>query len=683
MANRLAESLSPYLRQHADNPVDWREWGPEAFAEARRRDVPVFLSIGYAACHWCHVMAHESFSDPEVARVLNAGFVPVKVDREERPDVDAIYMDVTIALTGQGGWPMSVWLTPDGHAFHAGTYFPPAPHPNLPSFTQVLDAVTEAWQQRRQQVLDGAAAITDELAARSAPPEPGTVTAADVDQAVGLLAAQADDRHGGFGTAPKFPPSTVIDALLRRAAQADGPVADEAWRVASHVLGAMARGGIHDQLGGGFARYSVDAGWVVPHFEKMLYDNALLLGGYARGAVEAARRGDHDLAALCERVVTDTVGWLQREMTTPEGGLAASLDADSPDATGHPQEGAFYVWTPAQLRDVLGDDDGDRAAALLGVTEAGTFEGGASTLRLLAEPDDAAWFAGVRERLLAARAQRPRPARDDKVVAAWNGWAVVSLVEAAVLLDRPAWLEPARRAAHLLRTLHVRDGRVARVSLSGRLSPAPGTADDHGAVAHAFLALAAVDGDPSLLADALALLRTLDTAFVADDGGLHDTADDGEQLVRRPRDVAENATPNGSSAALHAYRWAYRLTGDHHWRDRADAVARTLGALVTRAPRAAGWGLADAVAEVGARRPVEVAIVGPDGDDRGALVRTAWREAPPGSIVAVGDGDGTDRGVPLLAHRTTTRGAPTAYVCHDQVCDLPVTTLELLRQRLG
>lgn len=679
MANRLRDALSPYLRQHADNPVDWWEWGPEALAEARRRDVPVFLSIGYAACHWCHVMAHESFEDAGVAEVLNASFVPIKVDREERPDVDAIYMDVTVALTGHGGWPMSVWLTPEGHAFHAGTYYPPTPHSGVPSFTQVLDAVTDAWTNRRDQVLAGAPQITAEVAARTRPADGGELTVADVDQAIGALAAGADDHHGGFGDAPKFPPSSVLDGLLARAAQDDGTVADEAWRLAAHTLEAMARGGIYDQLAGGFARYAVDRAWVVPHFEKMLYDNAVLLGGYARASVEARRRGDERLAALCTRVATETVTWLTTELRTAEGAFAASLDADSIDAAadGALREGAYYAWSPAMLADVLGPADGERAARLLDVTVEGTFEHGTSTLQRRREPDDPAWFDDVRARLGAARAQRSAPARDDKVVAAWNGWAIASLVDAALLLDRPDWVGHAERAAAAVLGVHLVDGRLRRVSRDGVAASAPGAADDHAAMALGLLALAGAGGSEDHLNHALALLDVLEQHFAADDGGVHDSADDAQALVRRPRDIAENATPSGTSTALRACRTAARVTGDQRWRDRADALARTTASYVARAPRAAGWALADAVAEHGRRLPVEVAVVG---DDDGAMAALAWRAAPPGSVVVTG---AAGSAIPLLRDRGAIGGSPTAYVCRGHVCELPVTTLGDLARLLG
>ena len=362
MANQLSRSTSPYLLQHADNPVDWYEWGEEAFHRARELDRPIFLSVGYAACHWCHVMAHESFEDDDTAALINERFVAIKVDREERPDVDAVYMQATQALTGQGGWPMSVFLTPDRLPFYAGTYFPPAPRHGLPSFGQVLEAIGEAWTERRGEVLDSAGNIVRQLADRQLGPMPGVLSAADVDAAVGRLQAEFDPVRGGFGAAPKFPPSMVLEALLRHGSES-------AMIMVDRTCEAMARGGIYDQLGGGFARYSVDSGWVVPHFEKMLYDNALLLGVYTHWW----RRAGHPLA---ERIVTETVGWLLAEMRTGEGAYAASLDADSLDDHGHLREGAFYAWDRAQLQAALGDQDAAWAAEVFAVTVSRNLRGG-------------------------------------------------------------------------------------------------------------------------------------------------------------------------------------------------------------------------------------------------------------------------------------------------------------------
>jgi uncharacterized protein len=437
VANRLASATSPYLQQHRDNPVDWWEWGPEAFEEARRRHVPVLLSIGYAACHWCHVMAHESFEDPATAAVMNENFVSIKVDREERPDVDAVYMQATTAMTGQGGWPMTCVLDHDANPFFAGTYFPDRPRHGQPSFRQVLAAIAEAWRDRPEEVRRVAGSLREHLNQQAAAAA-GPIDAEVLDAAVRTLAREFDEAAGGFGTAPKFPPSMVLEFLRRQV----GPSGGEARRMLDATLEAMARGGIHDQLGGGFARYATDRFWVVPHFEKMLYDNALLLGLYARWGTE-----------LGDRVARGTADFLLRELRTAEGGFASALDADSEGV-----EGRFYAWTPAQLVEALGEDDGRWAAEVFEVTEEGAFEHGSSTLQLLRDPDgaDAARLVDVRARLLAARANRVRPARDDKVVAAWNGLAITGLCDAGVLLEEPAYVtaavvagdppQPARRA---------------------------------------------------------------------------------------------------------------------------------------------------------------------------------------------------------------------------------------------
>src|SRR3954471_6147092 len=447
MPNRLAGATSPYLLQHAENPVDWWEWGPEAFAEARARDVPVLLSVGYAACHWCHVMAHESFEDDATAAQMNADFVCVKVDREERPDVDAIYMTATQALTGQGGWPMTVFATPDGRPFYCGTYYPPSPRHGMPSFRQVMDAVTDAWTTRRDELEAAGGRIAEGIGARLDLGAPTPLSAEVLDRAVDVLAGTYDERTGGFGGAPKFPPSMVLEFLLRNAARTGNP---RALAMARGTLEAMARGGIYDQLAGGFARYSVDDRWVVPHFEKMLYDNALLL----RVFVHLWRATGDEWA---RRIADETAAFLIRDLGTPEGGFASALDADTEGV-----EGVTYVWTPGQLVEVLGPDDGRWAAAQFEVTERGTFEHGTSTLQRLQEPDDPARLASVRDRLLAARAQRPQPARDDKVVTAWNGLAIAALAEHGVLTGTDESVVAARRAAELLATTHWVDGRLRR-----------------------------------------------------------------------------------------------------------------------------------------------------------------------------------------------------------------------------
>src|SRR5215218_9607632 len=452
MPNHLSGSTSPYLLQHADNPVDWREWGEEAFAEARERGVPVLVSVGYAACHWCHVMAHESFEDDATAAQMNAGFVCVKVDREERPDVDSVYMTATQAMTGQGGWPMTVFTTPDGEPFYCGTYFPPRPVHGMPAFRQVLAAVSEAWAGRRAELEAAGAQIVGAISARLDLGAPAPLTADVLDAAVAGLASTFDEETAGFGGVPKFPPSMVLEFLLRHAARTgDG----EALRVARATLEAMARGGIYDQLAGGFARYSVDAGWVVPHFEKMLYDNALLLRVY----VHLWRATGDEWA---RRVADETAGFLIRDLGTPEGGFASALDADTDGV-----EGLTYVWTPDQLVEVLGPDDGRWAAGQFEVTARGTFEHGTSTLQRLRDPGEPARLASVKERLRAARALRPQPARDDKVVTAWNGLAIAALAEHGVLTGTAESVAAARRAAELLATTHWVDGRLRRASRDG------------------------------------------------------------------------------------------------------------------------------------------------------------------------------------------------------------------------
>ena len=663
--NRLALATSPYLLQHADNPVHWWSWSDEAFAAAAERQVPVFLSVGYAACHWCHVMAHESFEDAQTASVINEHFVPIKVDREERPDVDAVYMQATQALTGQGGWPMSVFLTPDRKPFYAGTYFPPTPRHGLPSFQQVLQAIIEAWQDRQSEILLSASEIAGRLSVPQTPTGAPTLTAADCAESLLLLQREFDATYGGFGRAPKFPPSMVIEALLHNGGEA-------AMLMAGRTLEAMARGGIYDQIGGGFSRYSVDAGWVVPHFEKMLYDNALLLGVYANWW----RRTSNPLA---ERIVTETVAWLQAEMRTEQGAFAASLDADSEDDHGELREGAYYVWNRDQLRSVLGEEDAAWAAEVFSVTQTGTFEHGASTLQLQSNHDQVR-LADVRERLRVARDERGRPGRDDKVVAAWNGLLVDSLVQAAMIFARPEWLQIATEAAEHVWQLHWRDGRLRRTSRDGAAGEALGILEDYAALALAAVRLAAVHAAPVWLARAEQLLEVIMEQFSDAGGGFFDTAADAEQLYTRPQDPTDNATPSGLSAAVHALRLMAELTGLDRYTVRADQAAASASELVRRVPRFAGWLLADAISQASAPGPIQVAVVGPDDAARAALVHTAHQLAPAGSVVMAGMPD--QPGLALLADRPMINNLPTAYVCRHFVCRLPVTSVDDLANQL-
>jgi len=660
MANRLANATSPYLLQHAENPVDWWQWTPEAFAEARRRDVPVLLSVGYAACHWCHVMAHESFEDAAVAEVMNAKFVNIKVDREERPDVDAVYMTATQAMTGHGGWPMTCFLTPAGEPFHCGTYYPPAPRPGMPSFQQLLAAVDEAWTSRDAEVRDAGGRIVAELRKQTAALPSSTVDSSALADAAAAMLGEYDRRNGGFGTAPKFPPSMVLEFLLRHH-EHTGSV--EALSIVEGSATAMSGGGIHDQLDGGFARYSVDAGWVVPHFEKMLYDNALLLRLYTRLALRTG--------SVRHRVVAQqTADFLLNRLRTADGGFAASLDADTEGV-----EGLTYAWTPAQLTEVLGAEDGAWAASVFGVTPGGTFEDGLSTLQLRTVPEDDDRFHDVCRRLLRARDERPQPGRDDKVITAWNGLAIGALATAGVAFGVPRWLAAATAAARLVTSTHLVDGRLRRASRDGVAGAAAGVLEDYGCLADGLLTLHQATGDAAWLSAATGLLDTA-LAHFADqetEGAFHDTADDADALVWRPSDPSDNASPSGASATAGALLTASSLVGPAdaaRYRTAADAAVSRAGMLAARAPRFAGHWLS--VAEAMRQGPLQVAVVGAAGDpNRDALTEAALHHAPGGAVILAGEPDS----VPLLTGRPLVDGHPAAYVCHGYVCDRPVTAV--------
>jgi uncharacterized protein YyaL (SSP411 family) len=692
VANRLEHATSPYLQQHKDNPVHWQEWGDEAFAEARRRDVPVLLSVGYAACHWCHVMAHESFEDETTAAEMNAGFVNVKVDREERPDVDAVYMSATQAMTGQGGWPMTVFLTPEGRPFYAGTYFPPEPRHQLPSFRQLLTAISDTWQTRRDEVETAGGQIAEELAKQAIGTGAWPPNAEVLDGAVQLLAAAEDKVHGGFGGAPKFPPSMVLEFLLRYAGMHSvtkvfdvqnqiedaenltdaESLGETALGVAARTLRAMAHSGTYDQVAGGFARYSVDRAWVVPHFEKMLYDNAQL----ARVYLHWWRLTGDPTGA---RIALETCDWMLAGLGTAEGGLASSLDADTPvedpDGGRHGVEGLTYVWTPAELMNGLGPEDGQWAAELLKVTAGGTFEHGSSTLQLgrdvWADPESAARWTAIRERLAQARAGRPQPGRDDKVVAAWNGLAIAALAETGALLERPELVQAAERIANLLLDVHWVESRLRRVSRDGVAGAPGGVLEDYGDLAEGLLALHAVTGAARWLTAAGELLDVVLAEFI-DADGVHDTPADGTDAalatVRRPGDPSDNAYPSGASAAAGALLSYAALTGSAEHRQGAETALGAAGLLGRRAPQAFGWALA--VAQALLDGPREVAVVGEDGDPgRAALHAAALASTAPGLVISVGRPSA--EGVPLLADRVLLDGLAAAYICRNFACELP------------
>ncbi|TMR21654.1 thioredoxin domain-containing protein [Nonomuraea turkmeniaca] len=665
MMNRLKDATSPYLLQHADNPVDWHPWGEEAFAEARRRDVPLLISVGYSACHWCHVMAHESFEDAGTARLMNEHFVNIKVDREERPDVDAVYMGATQAMTHQGGWPMTVFATPEGHPFYCGTYFP------RPHFQRLLTEVHNVWTGDRDSVLKQGAKVVEALNSQTTLPSGAVPGEETLELAVRNLRESYDPVNGGFGGAPKFPPSMVLEFLLRSGER----------EMSGKTLGSMARGGMYDQLGGGFARYSVDAEWVVPHFEKMLYDNALLLRVYTHWW----KTGGGDLA---RRVALETADWLLREMRTTEGGFASALDADSEGV-----EGKFYVWTPEELREVLGEDDGRWAGGLFDVT--GTFEHGTSVLQLPRDPEDPERYASVRERLLAARGRRVRPGRDDKVVASWNGLVIAALAETGVVFERPDLVAAASAAAELLAGIHMADGRLLRTSRDGHAGTNAGVLEDYANLAEGLIALYGVTGEARWLRLAGSLLEVLLDRFADGAGGFYDTADDAERLFQRPQDPTDNATPSGQFAAAGALLSYGALTGSARHREAAYAALGTVSVLSRGHARFAGWGLA--VARAALNGPVEVAVVGPPDDPRtAALHREALLADVPGLVVALGAGDSAARGAAgdplvhggevfpaLLEGRGTVGDAPAAYVCRGFTCRMPVTTVDALKAELA
>jgi uncharacterized protein YyaL (SSP411 family) len=644
VTNRLATSASPYLLQHKDNPVDWWPWCDEAFAAAVRRDVPILLSVGYAACHWCHVMAHESFEDDEVATYLNVHFVCIKVDREERPDVDAVYMEATQAMTGQGGWPMTCALTPAGEPFFCGTYFPPLDRPGMPSFRRVLESIASAWSSQREQILQAGSDVVRELGERAKSPLTGRgITASTLDAAAQVLATEHNDSTGGFGGAPQFPPSMTLEFLLRHAARTGS---ERSREIVTITCERMARGGMYDQLGGGFARYSVDAHWVVPHFEKMLYDNALLARVYLHWWRLTG-------VSLARRVAVETCDWMVADLLTAEGGFASSLDADSEG-----EEGRFYVWTPEEV--------GARAAEIFTVTPAGTFEHGRSVLQLLTNPPDEAVYAEERARLLALRNLRVPPARDDKVVAAWNGLAIAALAEVGGMTDRPDLIDAARRCAALLADRHLIEGRLRRVSRDGVVGNPVGVLEDYGDVAEGLLALHQFTGERRWLDVAGELLDVAVAHFGDGNGGFFDTADDAQQLIRRPQDPTDGATPAGFSSVVAALLTSSALTARADQRDVATHALGLVAPLVERYPRFAGWSAATAEALIAG--PLEIAVV--DAPELAAIARGA---TSPGAVV-VTEGDS-----PLLVDRPP--GA--AYVCRGFVCDAPTTDPAAFATRVG
>lgn len=661
--NLLASELSPYLRQHADNPVHWHPWGEEAFATARSSDRPILLSIGYSACHWCHVMAHESFEDPEVASYLNDRFVCVKVDREERPDVDAVYMEALQTMTGAGGWPLTAFLTPDGEPFFAGTYFPPESSQGHPSFLRVCEAIHDAWSNRRAELLDHASDLTQHLnesslIAGGEQPSPAVLTGAR-----STLLDQHDAAFGGFGRAPKFPQTMSLEVLMTAAHRA-GPDGDPAaMAVVERSLDAMAAGGIHDHLGGGFSRYSVDERWLVPHFEKMLYDQALL----ARAYLHAWQLTGHERH---RRTLDDTIGYVLRDLRHTGGGFHAAEDADSEG-----EEGRFYLWTPDQVREVLGIDT-DPAIAWWGVTDEGNFEGSNILNRLHGDADEPEpeLIADARRRLLEAREERVRPGLDDKVLAEWNGLMIATLAEAGSATGNRLWVDAAVRAAEFLLThLRTPEGRWLR---SWQDDGADGRAQhlalavDHAALLDGFVRLAEATGQARWIAAATSAANDLlDLFWDSQDGGLFTTGHDAERLVVRSKDVLDNATPSSNSLAAVALLRLSALTGEKRYRDRADDIITMLATAARSHPTALAHllGAIDLVVN----GITEVVVVG----DAPELVLAAQHDFNPGSVLAWGE--------PYPSPLWDGRDPDRAYVCRDHVCQQPVTEVGDLRSLLA
>jgi uncharacterized protein len=621
--NRLAQETSPYLLQHADNPVDWYPWGDDAFARARGEDRPILLSVGYAACHWCHVMEHESFEDPATAALMNEHFVCVKVDREERPDVDAVYMDAVVAFNrGHGGWPMTVFLLPDGRPFFGGTYYPPEPRHGLPSFTQILQAMTQVYAEQRDAVLEQAQLITDALR-ENAQVRSSTEPLSDAvfAESVAVLRQMFDEQWGGFGHAPKFPPASALEFLLRRGAAED---------IVERTLDGMAAGGMYDLVGGGFHRYSVDEQWLVPHFEKMLYDNALLIPVY----LHAGRR----------EIVEQTVEYCLRELRLDGGGFASAQDADTEGV-----EGLTFTWTPNELVDALGPGRDDLLQP---------FEHGRYVLRGTLTDEE-------RTALLEVRSRRPQPLRDDKAIAGWNGLLLAALAEAGRRLERDDWLRAAVELAEfLLGPLSTPEGRLHRTWREG-VAKGTGYLEDYANVAHGLYELHVATGDLRWLRESrrLALLAV---ELFADEagGGFFLTPSDGEELVARQKDLDDNPTPSGNSMLAYVLLRLGRIWGDDELERRAAGVLRLVHDVIPRAPSAFGWALC--ALDLYLSPPRELAIIGAPGD---AVARRALAELDPNAVVAFGPADD----VPLLAGKTAVDGKPALYVCERFACQAPVT----------
>lgn len=680
LMNRLANETSPYLRQHADNPVDWYPWGEEALARAKTEDKPILLSIGYSACHWCHVMERESFENEEVAALMNEEFVCIKVDREERPDLDHIYMQAVQAMTGRGGWPLTVFLTPDGIPFYGGTYYPPEDRQGLPGFPRVLRSVANSYRHRQEEISRTTTRLIaflqqDFASARTDTP----LAAAILDQALTVLLRQFDAMHGGFGGAPKFPQAMLLDFLLRSYHRIRGPRLRQALE---RTLLRMGQGGIYDQLGGGFHRYAVDTGWLVPHFEKMLYDNALLSKLYL-DAYQAL--GD----PFYRRVAEETLDYVQRDMTSPEGGFYSSEDADSEG-----EEGRYYLWTREEIETILGQEEAAILCRYYGLDEGPNFEG-RNILSIPRDPDVAAHLAGVslerfteiiqrgRKALLAAREKRVRPSRDEKILASWNGLMLRSFARATQVLGREDYCRTAtRNAAFLLeRMRHASKLWRTYKDGQGRLN---GYLEDYAAVGNGLLDLWEATFDPRWFVAARGLAATMVSRFWDPaHGNFYDTGDDHEDLIVRPKNLQDNATPSGNALAAELLLRLAHYVGEPAYAELAADALRNLTDAVTKHPQAFGHWLCVLDFHLGS--PKEIAISGdPEAADTQAMLEIIHGMYLPNKVLAVGlPGSAVEEAVPLLQGRSLQEGKATAYICRDFTCQTPITDLETLKRELS
>ncbi|QQS46183.1 MAG: thioredoxin domain-containing protein [Acidobacteriota bacterium] len=678
--NRLINETSPYLLQHAHNPVEWYPWSEEAFEKARAEDKPILLSIGYSACHWCHVMERESFENEAIAGLMNDNFINIKVDREERPDLDTIYMNSVQMMTGHGGWPMTVFLTPDGRPFYGGTYFPPVDRYGMPGFPRILIAIAEAYRDRRDEIEQSAEGLLGELRRLdSVRPQEGDLTFEIADHAANHLERMLDPVNGGFGGKPKFPPSMTLAFLMRQYSRTQDP---SALRAVELTLEKMAHGGIYDQLGGGFHRYSVDEKWLVPHFEKMLYDNALLSRLYLDAWLLTGRD-------LYRRIACETLDYVKREMTDPGGGFYSTQDADSEGV-----EGKFFVWTPAEVKALLGEDDGAIFCRFYDVTEEGNFEE-SNILHIEESPAAIAHLPGVgeerlleviergRRALFEARERRVKPHRDEKILTAWNGLMLRSFAEAARAFDRVDYLEVAEANAEFLLTRLHRDGRLLRTHKDGE-SRLNGYLEDYACLIDGLLALYEATFDARWFERALALAGTMIDQFLDEEhGGFYFTSRDHEALITRTRDFYDNAVPAGNSVAAHVLLRLALLTGETRYRDPVETILRLMKPSVKRSPNAFGHLLC--VYDMFLSSPFEIAVIGdPAKEETRALIGEIFKSYLPNKVVALADPDLDQAAlrIALLEGRKAIDGRATAYVCRNFYCETPVTAPVDLRRQL-